>query len=132
VPAEKSGWTKNFLSGGKTTLSLSDDGNFDILYVDSTLNISSARADGATVDPIRFGDDEITVTVNYPGQTFEIYSFTRVGGGVLRLTYLQSRGAAAGFNNGTLMIATCSRIDIELIDAMIAADAAAKAAGRPK
>lgn len=122
------GWGKSQITGGKTTLSFTTAGQFDILFVDATGAISSATAEGATVRPIRYGADEITVTISYPGAAFEVYSYVRDGDGKAQLLTLQSRGRSTAFTNATVMVAPCDLLDLETLDAMVSAGAAAASA----
>ncbi len=128
VGADNAGWDKSQISGGRTTLTFSTEGIFDVVYVDATGAISSATAEGATIRPIRFGANEITVTILYPGATFEIYSYVRDGSGKPQLLTLQSRGPDSLFTNATVMVAPCELLDIETLDRMVDAGAAAAAA----
>ena len=122
------GWGKSEITGGKTTLSFSTAGEFDVLFVDATGAISSATAEGATVRPIRYGSDEITVTISYPGAAFEVYSYVRDADGKAQLLTLQSRGRSTTLTNATLMVAPCDLLDLETLDTLFSIEAAAAAA----
>lgn len=112
VGAAQAGWGKSEITGGRTTLSFSSTGGFDVLFVDATGAISSAKAEGATVSPIRFGASEIAVMIWYPGATFEVYSFVRDSTGKAQLLTLQSRGPDSLFTNATVMVASCEMLDL--------------------
>lgn len=49
VGPDDSGWNDERIDGGITKVSLSDDGDFDVLFVDSRSEIISARQDGGHV-----------------------------------------------------------------------------------
>jgi hypothetical protein len=86
------GWTKDQTTGGRTTLSLDDRGEFDIMYADATGGVFSSRAEGAVVMLARKTDNDAAFVLAYPGgKTLEVYQFNRDGSGTERMMLAQSK-----------------------------------------
>lgn len=73
LDANDVGWTDDRLSDGAIAL-VRQGGKFDILSKDA-LGMISARSQGAEVYFIDAYQDFITILVNYPGGSKEIYTF---------------------------------------------------------
>ena len=76
VKEEMSGWTKDGVSKGKWSVIKNND-EIDILFIDATDEIISARADGGTVVPIGISENQtmFSILVNYPNNVVEIFTF---------------------------------------------------------
>ena len=74
IPQKDAGWHEDGTSGGKFALTLSDE-KLDILFYDATSVLQSARDTGGTVTLLGAEGAWITVLVNYPKQTAELYTF---------------------------------------------------------
>lgn len=105
----ESGWTKDEVSAGQTTLSKDAEGDYDVTFADVSGEVHSARKEGAVITRQRLTSSEITVIVAYPGQTVEIYQFVKDATGKREMVMLQNRGAPVP--KGSLMVASCSVID---------------------
>jgi hypothetical protein len=76
VPDSKTGFQKDGISGGKTSVVLTEDTSFDILFIDASGAIKSAVAQGAIVAPMSKGDNGIiSLLMIYPAELIEIYSY---------------------------------------------------------
>jgi hypothetical protein len=76
VPANKSGWDKDKISKGSTSIILVD-GKFDVLYSDGASKNRSSRADGALIVPLGENSVEksIVLLVVYKNKSAEIYTY---------------------------------------------------------
>ena len=74
VTAKDAGWHDDGTSSGKTALTF-DGQKLDILFADTTGSLQSAKASGATVTLLGSEGSWITVLVNYPNTTAELYTF---------------------------------------------------------
>jgi hypothetical protein len=119
------GWQKDGITDGSLTLTVNDSAEFDVLQVDASKRVISALNDGAKISPIRLSADEVAVSVYYPADTIEIYSFFRDATGRSSLIFLQSKGNPRGITAGKLFVSECSTFDIDGLNSMIAAGAAA-------
>ena len=89
VPIEKSGWTKDAITGGVTQIVKNADGKYDILILDATKNIISLRQDGGEVILVSKSLSHATF-VHISGAT-EIYSVYRENNGKVKFDLLQSK-----------------------------------------
>ncbi|MDB2512322.1 DUF2011 domain-containing protein [Luminiphilus sp.] len=75
VSDEKSGFSKDAITGGKTTLVVDDDGNGDVLFVDSTGSLGSAKQQGGEVIVLNANDTAgMNWLLMYPGGVIENYA----------------------------------------------------------
>tara|TARA_B110000977_G_scaffold127096_1_gene162433 strand:+ start:919 stop:1350 length:432 start_codon:yes stop_codon:yes gene_type:complete len=74
VKSEDAGWHTDGTSSGKTALTLNGE-KIDILFSDATGNLQSATASGGIVALLGNEGSWITVLVNYPNTTAELYTF---------------------------------------------------------
>jgi len=91
VGKEGSGWSADRISGGIVKLVKLSDGEYDVLFVDATKDIISARGDGATILPLNVGESAFSVLVVYPGKTAEVFTFLRTTSGGLEFLHVTSR-----------------------------------------
>jgi hypothetical protein len=106
------GWSNDKITGGLTKLVKLSEGAYDVLFVDATKDIISARGDGATIIPLNRGQGVFSVLVIYPGKTAETYTFLRDKSG--RLEYLQTTSRAGDgvpIAKVSVMRGTCSYIN---------------------
>lgn len=95
VPAGEGGWHDDRVTGGRTTLSKSPSGDYDILFADATGGTYSSTAEGAVVARVRHEPDESAFLVVYPTTgVVEVYSFVRVASGAREMVLTQSKGGA--------------------------------------
>jgi hypothetical protein len=128
VGAGDAGWQQDGVTGGSLSLVMNDNAEFDVIQFDASKKVISAVNDGAKVSPIRLSANEIAVSVYYPADTIEVYSFFRDAAGKSSLIFLQSRGSPNGISAGKLFVSECSSFEIDSLNAAIAASAAASAA----
>lgn len=116
VSKSESGWELDQVSGGATTLTLSDRGDFDILFKDSRGTITSATSDGGKINMLRLSHLEVTVLVYYPegARAAEIYSFVRESDGSAKMLQLSSKGLSVpgSIAKAGVYIADCSTLNL--------------------
>lgn len=112
VGKKDSGWSVDKITGGITKLVKLSEGEFDILFVDATKDIISAKGDGATIIPLNRGESVFSVLVVYPGKTAEIYTFLQDTSGKLEFLQTTSRaGDGVPITKAGVMRGTCSYIN---------------------
>ena len=79
MPLDKSGWTKDTISTGSTSIILVDN-KLDVLYSDGASKNKSSRADGAEVVLLGVSSDggTFSLLVTYKGQSAEIYTYNEL------------------------------------------------------
>lgn len=116
VPRGEDGWYDDGITGGSTTLTVSEKGDLDVLFRDATGEITSSLYDGGTVIQLRKSANEITVLVAYAegAQAAEIYSFVREAGGRAKMLQLSSKGlsAAIAVPKAGVYVADCTTLNI--------------------
>lgn len=116
ISKTESGWTDDKIGNGVFTLSQSDDGTLDVLYVDIRGKPISSTQDGALVRPIRRGTASISVLVFYPSNSTEIYTFFAEKDGSQKVSLLQSKsGDAAMVPKSALLVGSCEPIRFDLM-----------------
>lgn len=109
VPKDKAGWQKDGITGGNTTLSVTN-GNYDILYTDSSgRGIMSATSEGAKIALTRNTSSTIQVIVLYPTSTTEIYTFWKTSDGKYQFSQIQNK--IAPLPKSSVFIGNCSNIN---------------------
>ena len=110
IKGKDAGWETDKITPGLFTLRRAG-ADYDILYVDATKQIHSAKGEGGVVKLLRSGDNEMTFILFYPGSTIELYTFWRDSTGQDQLGILTSRGGE-GFvqYKQSAMVANCSKI----------------------
>ena len=75
VSDEKSGFSKDAITGGKTTLVVDGDGNGDVLFIDATGSLGSAKEQGGEVIVLDANDTAgMNWLLMYPGGVLENYA----------------------------------------------------------
>lgn len=75
VGEEKAGFTQDAITGGKTTLVVNDDGSGDVLFVDATGSLGSAKQEGGEVIVLNSnGAAGMNWLVMHPGGVLENYA----------------------------------------------------------
>lgn len=114
VPADKAGWQKDAITGGVTTIVRKDDGKYDILVLDATKQIKSLRDEGGEVMLVRASPTEAAfLYVNTT--TVEIYAVWKDAAGRPRMDLLQSKGFPALVGKGSLLVGSCSLLDLSAL-----------------
>ena len=97
-------------------MTLSDKGDFDVLFKDSRGTITSATGDGGKVVLLRLSHLEVTVLVYYPegAQAAEIYSFVRESDGSAKMLQLASKGLSVpgSIAKAGVYVADCSALNL--------------------
>lgn len=106
VAAKDAGWHPDRISAGRTTLSRSDSGEYDIVFSDATGGVYSARAEGGDVELHRRSANDMAVVVVYD-RVIEIYQFTKQPDGAVTMMQLQSKGTNT-LRKGALMVSRCT------------------------
>ena len=104
VSADDSGWDKDKISSGSTSIVLIDK-KFDVIFTDIAFKNKSSRADGASVIPLNINKDEaiITLLVNYEGFSSEFYTYH----GQSKTLVLQQVKINSLINAAKMMVARC-------------------------
>jgi hypothetical protein len=115
IPEKNSGWHKDGING-QTQLIRNENGEYDILYVDATKNIISARADGAKVSLVNKSDRDISFVSSYPRGTTEIYSFFQESGGRNKYSHFSLKpNGAPSIPKRSLFIGECDIINFDMV-----------------
>jgi len=114
VQKNSAGWGDDAISGGVFTLS-KKNGEFDILYLDSSKRIVSSRASGAVIQPLRKGENNFTLMVYYANDTIELYTFAKENSGVQSVHIIQSKGGDAMVQKSSILIANCDYIKFDAL-----------------
>jgi hypothetical protein len=116
VPKEKSGFEKDKITGGLTSLQQLSKGELDVLYVDTRKTIISSKQDGARIALLRRGSSDVTVLVWSPNASIELYTFYRDSAGNARFDILSSKGGdAMPIHKSAVMTGLCSELNLELL-----------------
>jgi len=107
----RGGWTKDAISGGRTTLTRDAKGNYDVVFADVTGGVYSSAGQGAVVIANRITTTEAIVVVAYPGSTVEAYEFVRGSDGRRQMIQAQIKGGSPIWK-GSLMVASCSMLNL--------------------
>jgi outer membrane protein assembly factor BamB len=84
VSGDSAGFQDDSISKGQIILNFdSAEQYLDVIHLDATGNVRSARAEGATVVLHFVDDDNVSIGVSYGGQTVETYLFRRNEGEVI-------------------------------------------------
>lgn len=111
ITAKDAGWEKDKISPGIFTLRQVGDADYDILYVDATKQVHSAKGEAGVVRLLRTGDKEMAFILVYPGSTIELYTFWQDSSGKNQLGILTSRGGDGLVQyKQSAMVANCSLI----------------------
>ncbi len=116
VSSDDSGWEADRISNGLTKVTKLGEGEYDVLFVDSTNEITSSRASGGHVMLLNQGASAFSLLVVYPGSTAEVYSFIRDSAGTLEYLHTQSRaGDNVAITKASVMRGVCSYIQFDLL-----------------
>lgn len=84
----------------------------DVLYTDSTKTIKSVEQEGGKVIPLRSGQHDFTLLVEYPGESTDIYTFSDEGT-KKTITLATSRSGDIVANpKSSLLVGECQLINI--------------------
>jgi hypothetical protein len=109
VPKNKAGWIEDAITGGKSILTKSSNGQLDVMFIDSASKkpISSIE-DGGKVILLRRSNNQISVLIAYDTVS-EIYTYWKTDDGQFQYSLLQSKGGQVSKSGS--MIGTCQFIN---------------------
>ena len=114
VTKSASGWGDDAINGGLVALTKISKDKFDIIFVDSTKNVTSSVNDGGTVFMLNRDESSVSFIVVYPGKTVEIYTFLTNKSGKSEYIHMTSRGGnQVLIAKATLMRGDCSYINFD-------------------
>jgi hypothetical protein len=104
VKPSSSGWAKDKISSGSTSITLIDK-QFDVIYSGTVSKNRSSRANGAQIILLGTNPDEasITLLVGYPGVSAEFYTYH----GLSKTLTLQTIRFNQLINSAKLLVAKC-------------------------
>ncbi len=116
VSKKDSGFQQDKITGGLTTLQQLENGEYDILIVDTRKQVISFRQDGGNILLLRRGKNDATFLVIFPGMTIELYTFYTDADGIKRFDMLQSKGGdGMPIHKSSVMTGVCSEMNLDLI-----------------
>lgn len=117
VGKKDQGWQRDGIKNGKTTVKKLRDGKYDILVLDATGSIFSARQDGGEVILLRRGTKDATFLYVHPGLVIEIYTLWTDLDGVNRLDLLSSKGGdGMPIHKSSVMTGVCGSVNFTEVD----------------
>lgn len=117
VDKKNAGWHEEKISGGRTTLSRLDSGEYDILFTDATKSVISSKRDGGRVFRVIKGSNDAMFLVVYPQGTVETYTFLVNKIGKAEYMATTSRAGDAGFvAKSSVMRGDCEFVNLDMVD----------------
>jgi hypothetical protein len=114
---KSSGWIDEKITGGLTTLRKLGQGDYDLLYVDATQTIVSARQDGGRVVRLAKGESSASFFVAYAAGVVEVYTFLVDKSGKAEFTVVTSRAGDDVFMvKSSVMRGDCQYVNLQLVD----------------
>lgn len=117
--AEKkmAGWLQEGIPNGITTLKKIGKDKYDLLVVDARNTVMSFTQDGGQVLLLRKGNRDATFMHVSAAGVIELYTFWQSTDGEFFLDLMQSKGGnAMVIHKSSLMIASCDKFRLDLID----------------
>jgi hypothetical protein len=111
VKKKDAGWVKEKISNGKTVLKHLGKNEFDILVVDASGSIWSAKQDGSTVIPLRKTQSEIAILHITIKKVIEVYNFYKEKDGSLKFDLLQNKSGDWLIPKSSVLTGSCSSIN---------------------
>lgn len=105
VPAKSSGFTEDAISGGKFTLNTNGEGQGDVLALDASGTLKSAKAQGGTVLVTPAGTGGVNWIILYQDGTVEVYGL-HLGSNIV--THYRNTVGNVNVAKASLMKASCS------------------------
>jgi len=116
VPEKKSGFQKDKISGGITSIVKLPNGKYDILIVDIRKTIISMVNDGGNVILLRKGKKDATFLHVNPGMVIELYTLWIDTDGKAKYDLIQSKGGDGMLlHKSSVMVGNCDSINFDLI-----------------
>jgi hypothetical protein len=109
IPKNKSGWTQDAITGGKSIFVKNTDGKYDLLFTDSmSKKPISSLEDGGRVVLLRKTKNQISVLINYD-LVSEIFTYWKTDDGQLQYSIVQSKSGTVPKSGA--MVGTCQFIN---------------------
>jgi 3-hydroxymyristoyl/3-hydroxydecanoyl-(acyl carrier protein) dehydratase len=116
VSKKSSGFDKDKITGGMTTIQKMPDGSYDILIVDTRKKIMSMTQDGGKVLMLRKGAKDATFLLYFPGNAIELYTLWIDAEGQAKYDYIASKGGdITPVHKSAVMVGRCDEINFNLI-----------------
>lgn len=116
VSKKDSGFTKDKITGGMTTIQKMPDGTFDILVVDARKRIISMVQDGGKVLMLRRGEKDATFMLYFSNNSIDIYSVWIDADGQKKYDLLSSRGGdSTAVHKSSVMSGACTEINFNTL-----------------
>lgn len=116
VSKKNSGFDKDKINGGMTTIQKMSDGSYDILIVDARKKIMSMTQDGGKVLMLRKGNKDATFLLYFPGNAIELYTLWLDAEGQAKYDYIASKGGdITPIHKSAVMVGRCDGINFNLI-----------------
>jgi len=116
VGKSESGWSNEKITGGLTKVTKIAVNEYDVLFVDATKEIISARQDGGHVMLLNRGEGVFSLLVVYPGTTAEVFTFIRTSSGKLEYLHTLSRaGEGVAITKASVMRGECAYINFDAL-----------------
>ena len=111
----ETGWNDDRISEGKTTVTKIED-EFNILFLDATGILTSAKDDGAQIYPLpqMTGKDSFSIITFWPGPIIEIYSFWKDNDGQNKFSLSQVKGGL--IHKQSLLVGNCTYVDFSWME----------------
>jgi len=111
-----SGWSNDKITDGITTLTKTDNNEYDIRFVDSRKQIISSKEDGGKVIMLSRGEHDVSFMVIYTGMSAEIYTFVIDKSGKAEYTVATSKsGNGVMIAKTSIMRGDCQFVNLDLI-----------------
>ena len=116
VSKKDSGFTKDKVTGGLTTIEKLPNGKYDILTVDARKKVTSMKQEGGDVMLLRRGASDATFLLYFPNNTIEIYTIWVDKNGVGKYDWVQSKGGdEALLHKSVLFVGNCENINLDIL-----------------
>lgn len=112
IQAPSAGW-KISSDPGTVTLNQLSEGDYDILFIDATKEIHSAKENGAQIKLLWKNIVSMAFSAFYPNQGIEIYHFMKENTGKYLLTILTTKEGDTLFYKSSLENGTCSFVSLD-------------------
>ena len=117
IKKKDSGFIKDEITSGLTTIQKTGPGSYDILMVDSRKKIMSLTQEGGKVILLRKGKSDATFLHYYPGMVIEIYTIWVDAEGKSSYDLIQSKGGdGMPIHKSAVLTGQCDAIRFELLD----------------
>ena len=106
VSDEKAGFTKDAITGEKTTLVVDDEGNGDVLFIDATGGLGSAKEQGGNVIVLNANDTAgMNWLLMYPDGVLENYALNLA---TMKVAAWRNTVGNLAVAKNSLMVADCA------------------------